>query len=95
MNQKIIFSDIKSRLLSELNKKLKEGEMPIQEPLDLIDGFVNQTIQNELSSSLIVGWPSIPMIAAGWKNSGMIYYFALFAILPDLRQETKNEWETE
>jgi len=80
--EKIIFSEYKQKIISAINAR---GNLGIAEPVTLIDGFVNQPIQSELSGAFIVGGPAIPMIMLLGVNSGRIYYFALKAILPDIK----------
>ena len=75
------FKDLKDRIKKELDKRLKD--MAIGESVELVNGFVNQPINMELTSSLVVGGPTIPMIMLFGKQSGRIYYFALKAILKD------------
>lgn len=92
MNEEIIFSDIKEDLLKELNKRMNDWKIPLNEEVSLIDGFFNTPFQEKLSWNFILWWPSVPMIAAWWKDSGMIYYFALLWILPELKKKL-NGWE--
>ena len=80
---KIKFSEYKSQIIKSLNDK--KIDLNITEPATLVDGFFNQPIQNEISGSFIIGGPTIPMIMVVGKKSGRIYYFALKAILPDLK----------
>ncbi len=76
------FEEYKQKIITALTIK---GNLGITEPTTLIDGFVNQPIQNELSGAFVVGGPAIPMIMLLGNNSGRIYYFALKAILPDIK----------
>lgn len=80
--EKIIFEDYKQRITDALKQK---GNLGIQEPVTLIDGFVNQPIQKEISGSFMIGGPAIPMIMLLGNNSGRVYFFALKAILPDIK----------
>lgn len=80
--QKIInFEDVKEEILTEL--KNRYNELEISEPVSLVDGFVNQQFGMELSSSIVIGGPIIPMIMLLGKKSGRIYFFALKAILKE------------
>lgn len=81
------FSEIKNELQLELEKRLKESPILGEAGFTLIDGFSNLSLQTELSNSVIVGGPSIPMVAIVGNTSGRVYTFALKAILPRL-------WET-
>jgi hypothetical protein len=80
--EKIKFAEYKQRITDALTRK---GNLGILEPVTLIDGFVNQPIQTELSGAFVVGGPAIPMIMLLGNNSGRIYFFALKAILPEVR----------
>jgi len=53
----------------------------------LIEGFINQPIAKELSGSIMIGGPTIPLIAVACKNCGNMQYHALKALLPDLKFE--------
>lgn len=76
------FEEYKQKIIDALKAK---GNLGITEPVTLVDGFVNQPIQNELSGSFVLGGPAIPMIMLLGNNSGRIYHFALKAILPDIK----------
>ncbi len=78
----IKFSDYKEEILKALNEKVSSHG--ILEPTSLIDGFINQPIQKELTGAFVVGGPTIPMVAVVGNNSGKIYYFALKALLPNI-----------
>lgn len=78
----IKFEEYKDRIIEALKNK---GNIGLTEPVTLIDGFVNQPIHNELSGSFVLGGPAIPMIMLLGSNSGRIYYFALKAILPEVK----------
>lgn len=73
------FADKKQDILKELEKRLADSG--ISEDVTLIDGFVNQPVYMELTDSLVLGGPTIPMIMLLGKKSGRIYLFALKAIL--------------
>jgi hypothetical protein len=77
----IKFSDYKQKIIEALNKK--GASLGVNEPVTLVDGFINQPIQNEISGSFVIGGPTIPMIMIVGKSSGRIYLFALKALLPD------------
>jgi hypothetical protein len=80
--ESIKFEEYKQKIIAALGAKDNLG---ITESVTLIDGFVNQPIQNELSGAFMVGGPAIPMIMLLGNNSGHIYYFALKAVLPDIK----------
>lgn len=85
-NKKIIFENIKEDILSAIrgNKNISSN---ISEPdgVTLIDGFINQPIQKELTGNFVLGGPSIPMICVVGNNTGRLYFFALKALLPKLK----------
>lgn len=81
----IKFSEIKAELVNALNEKLKSSKLHISEKVTIIDGFINQPLSMELSGSFVIGGPAVPMIMLVGDDSGRIYYFALKAILPEIK----------
>lgn len=79
----IKFSEYKQRIIDALNSR--SSQLGITEPITLVDGFVNQPLQTEFTGGLVIGGPAIPMVAVVGNNSGRIYYFALKALLPDIK----------
>ena len=57
----IKFSDYKQEIIKALNSR--PSQLGIHEPTTLIDGFINQPLQNEFTGGLVIGGPAIPMIA--------------------------------
>lgn len=84
----IKFSDYKQKIIDALYQK--SSYLKINEPVTLIDAFINQPIHNELSAALTIGGPTIPSIAVVGNTTGKIYYFALKALLPEMT-DMKNE----
>jgi hypothetical protein len=81
--EKIEFENIKLELISAIEKRLiVENRVP--DDFTLLESFFNHPIQNELSEQIILGAPTIPMIALIKKTSGQIYFYALKALLPNL-----------
>lgn len=80
--QPINFLDYRQRILDALNTRA--DALGINEPTTLIDGFISQPLQSELTGAFVIGGPTIPMIAVVGQTSGKIYYFALKALLPDI-----------
>lgn len=76
------FSDYKDQIIKVLQEK--QTSLGIHEPVTLVDGFINQPIQKELSGGFVIGGPAIPMIAVVGNNSGRMYFFALKALLPNV-----------
>ncbi|HAT9260032.1 TPA: hypothetical protein JBC74_00005, partial [Legionella pneumophila subsp. pneumophila] len=64
----IKFTDYREKIIQELNNK--KVFLGINEPVSLIDGFINQPIQQELSGNIVIGGPTIPMVAVVGNNSG-------------------------
>ena len=81
-NKSLKFSEYKEQIVKALNDK--GASLGIQDPVNLIDGFINQPIYNELTGSFVIGGPTIPMVAVV-GNSGRIYFFALKALFPDIK----------
>lgn len=80
-NKVIKFEDIKARIAAKINSNITL--LGLNEPVSLVDGFVNQPISMELSGSFILGGPTIPMVMIVGNKTGRIYLFALKALLPD------------
>lgn len=87
MNKIVKFSEIKDELLKNLDKKLKESPIPNEKGLSLIEGFMNFSLQGEISNNFVIGGPSIPVVGVVGNSSGRIYTFALKVLMPQL-------WET-
>ena len=54
-------------------------------PYSLVESFINQPVQNEISKSIMIGGPSLPMIAIIDNTKGRLEFFALKAILPEIQ----------
>lgn len=76
------FTEYREEILNSLNQKLKSQEIKISEEVTLVDGFVMQSLQDNLHD-IELGGPAIPSIMLVGK-SGQIYLFALKVILPSL-----------
>jgi hypothetical protein len=77
---KIAFADIKQDILEAL-KKLPE-DAGITEGVDLVDGFINNPLNKDLTDSIMIGGPTVPMILLVGQKSGRVYLFALKRLLP-------------
>jgi hypothetical protein len=75
------FADIKDELIKKINGKITL--LGLNEPVTLVDGFINQPISMELSGSFIIGGPTVPMIMIVGNNTGRVHFFALKAVWPD------------
>jgi len=80
---KLEFKQIKMELQAALSKKLKEGVLTDPNGFTLLDGFINPSISNDISGNLVLGGPTLPMVAVISNTSGQVYYFALKALLPN------------
>jgi len=78
----IKFSDYKDQIITSLKDKGKN--LWINEPVTLVDGFINQPIDTVLNGSFNIWGPSIPMILLVWDTTWRMYHFALKAILPNI-----------
>jgi hypothetical protein len=76
------FEDMRPRIIAALKDHSKNSG--IKEEVSLVDGFVSQPFSLELSNSVILGGPMVPLIMLVGNESGQIYFFALKAILKDL-----------
>jgi hypothetical protein len=76
----IKFEDIKPDVLSALRQKAKA----LGEPVSLVDGFVSSPFSTELSDSVILGGPTVPMVMLVGDESGRLYFFALKALLDNI-----------
>ena len=81
----IPFIKFKPLILKELNKRKKKFEF--KEDLSLFNGFIQPTIQPNLTNNFLIGGPSIPMVLLTGKDSGRVYLFALWELLD--RDEVK------
>ena len=77
---KIVFADIKQDILTALKNLPKEAG--IIEQVGLVDGFINNPLSRELTDSIIIGGPSVPMILLVGEKTGRVYLFALKVLLP-------------
>lgn len=78
------FADIQDSVKVELEKKLLTAPIPGEGGFSLINGFLNPSVQSEISSGINMGGPSMPMVGLVGNASGRVYAFALKAILPDI-----------
>ena len=81
----IKFEDYKQRLTDAIQAKLREAPILGENGFTLVEGFIMQPINKELSGAMILGGPTIPLVAVVGNTSGRMYYFAVKALLPDLK----------
>ena len=80
--KKVVFSELKNEILEALNKVIADAG--ITEKVGLVDGFLNDPVTHELTDSLVIGGPRVPMVMLIGEKSGRVYLFALKILLPDL-----------
>ena len=81
----IKFEDYKGRIIQALtdkgfsfyNENTNSGDYLI------LDNFINQPIQKEMSGNLVIGGPTLPMVAIVNRISGEVKFIALKLIIPD------------
>jgi len=77
--QKILeFESVKPQIIQAL--KEPNRKITITEPVSLVDGFVSQFYSMEMTDSIVLGGPTIPIIML-LGESGQIYFFALKALI--------------
>lgn len=79
------FDDYKERIIQALKDK---GFSFYDETINsgdyfLLDNFINQPIQKEMSGNLVIGGPTLPMVAIIDRISGEVKFIALKFIVPD------------
>ena len=77
----IKFADVKDQIVTELRNPSRNFE--IEEQVTIFEGIINQPFCTELSGSIQIGGPTVPMIMLIGK-SGRLYFLALKAILPTI-----------
>jgi hypothetical protein len=81
-SNKISFDSIKDKLMEELKKR--SHLLNIEEPVTLIDGFINPMYHHELDDRLHLMGPNIPMIMLLGEHTARIYLLSPKALLPDM-----------
>ncbi|TRX01376.1 hypothetical protein [Flavobacterium gawalongense] len=81
----IKFEDYKERISEKINQNVLFKNILVDpEGFLLLDGFFNIPFQPVLNGSINLGGPTIPAVAIIGKGTGLIHYFALKALLPDI-----------
>lgn len=75
------FSNYKKSIVKALTKKSKL--LDIEEPLTLIDGFINEPIYSKYPNSSYC--LTLPMIVCLGNKTGRLYFFALKKLLPNIK----------
>lgn len=81
----IKFDDYKQRITDAIQVKLQSGLIVGENGFTLVEGFIMQPLNKEVSGNFVIGGPTIPLVAIVGNTSGRMYYFALKALLPDLK----------
>jgi hypothetical protein len=81
----IKFEDYKERITKTINEKVLFKNILVDpDGFLLLDGFFNVPFQPVLNGSINLGGPTLPAVAVIGKSTGLIHYFALKALLPDI-----------
>jgi hypothetical protein len=85
----IHFSEVRDRLSYIINGLKKDNVFPQENnDVSIIDSFFNPHVSTRLPEKAdYVGFYSIPMVAVIGAKTGMIYYFGLYALLPELKSQ--------
>jgi hypothetical protein len=78
----IKFAEIKDQILAALETRSQKKSFGIEEKATLVEGFLNEPFSKELTNSIVIGGPTVPMIMLVGNESGKIYFFALKALVP-------------
>ncbi len=82
----IKFEEYKQQITQTIDDRLRIHPIPDENNgFTLVEGFITQPLNKEISGSLIIGGPAIPLVAIVGNSSGRIYYFALKALIPNLQ----------
>ena len=80
----IKFDDYKQRITDAIQAELQATPIIGENGFTLVEGFIMQPLNKEVSGNIIIGGPTIPLVAIVGNTSGRMYYFALKALLPNL-----------
>jgi hypothetical protein len=79
---KITFQDLREKIISSLNKKIEI--LGIQEGVTLVPRIINQPASIKLSNAIIIGGDTLPIVAVVGKETGLIYFFSLQSLIPEM-----------
>ena len=80
----IKFEDYKAQILTSIDQKLRLKPITGEAGFTLVEGFIMQPLNKEISGSIIIGGTTIPLVAIVGNTSGRMYYFALKALIPNI-----------
>jgi hypothetical protein len=78
--QPIKFEDYKQKITEAIQARLRTLPIAGEAGFTLVEGFIMQPLSNEASGNIVIGGPTIPMVAIVGNTSGKMYYFALKAL---------------
>lgn len=84
----VSFDEIRDKIADLFTDERLE-KANIHESVSLIDGFYVPDFRKEVNHDLIIGGPYIPLVMLVGDESGQIYFFALYALFPELRDMDK------
>jgi len=76
------FPEHKDAIIKAINIKLRS--MELNETLGLVAGFIYPPLLDEVHGSIMIGGNRLPMVACIGNESGLVYFFALKALLPGI-----------
>ena len=76
----IKFDEYKQRITDAIQAKLRSVPILGENGFTLVEGFIMQPLSNEVSGNIVIGGPTIPLVAVVGNTSGRMYYFALKAL---------------
>ena len=79
------FENHKQEITNAIHAKLQAVPITGENGFTLVDGFIMQPLSGELSGNIIIGGPTIPLVALVGNTSGRMYYFALKVLIPDFK----------
>lgn len=82
---KIEFQKIKVRLREAIDAALRKDLLNPSDYELIENSFINQSIQAELSNNIIIGGSTLPMVAVVKKSTGQLFFYALKALIHDLK----------
>ena len=80
----IRFEEYKQQITGAIQEKLRAVPITGENGFTLVEGFIMQPLNKEISGSIIIGGPTIPLVAIVGNTSGRMYYFALKALIPNV-----------
>ena len=75
----IKFEDFKPQITTAIQNKLQAVPIHGEAGFTLVDGFIMQPLNKELTANIIIGGTTtlLPLVAVVGNTSGRLYYFAV------------------